>query len=738
MEAADMETSSATSRAPNPACPFESGVRADKINFPDVLEVLPLRDAASDGETDAARRAGDGEEEDNTRFALESLDVEDRRARDLADCTVEVVANTAPADLDVPEHAGGEDDAVEDDASDASSEDELAAAMRLAAAAAVEAEEIRCQKYFDEKEAAARVSGGRDPALCSPLWASDSPGGPADPAGAFGASPSSEGSSPAPSPGSPADSIWSPCGSVDDSLSPSVFQGAGEARRAESRLALAPPRRRPFGRGVRTRARFPRVDEGDEEAETKSGLYELFCRSAEEDADANAGKAKAKTALSTPARADARLPRDLDFAGISPIPNARLDADSPDARRERRAHARRRSLFDADEDGGVAAAIAAVAGDVSLDDSFVFDSPVATPAAPAHAPPRLARRGGNAKTRPRTGVGAEETAETATRLDPAEFDAAARASPPATPSPIRHRRACVSCGRSPPPGPVRHAVSSARDANTPGGAEGDEGDEGVLGDASPPRTEARFSRCGGSDADVSAAEDDDSARMDDSRDLARGTESVSVRASARRRHRLRAARSEPRARLASRAFGEKAETEKSAYAAFSETDFSARLEQQIAARRPPLTPTELAVRGMAMNLSGGRFATPSMPFSASQSARRKPLDVDTARFRFEAFAHGSVSETADEAAFLDDSATRGGARDDATWSGPIHRALAVSFTEPKTKEGVEHFATRDSFASSGRKLDFEHLRDVSNRGAPEEYPYAFAAELRRIVNTAAQ
>ena len=172
-----METSSATSRAPNPACPFESGVRADKINFPEVLEVLPLRDAASDGETDAARRAGDGEEEDNTRFALESLDVEDRRARDLADCTVEVVANTAPADLDVPEHAGGEDDAVEDDASDASSEDELAAAMRLAAAAAVEAEEIRCQKYFDEKEAAARVSGGRDPALCSPLWASDSPGG---------------------------------------------------------------------------------------------------------------------------------------------------------------------------------------------------------------------------------------------------------------------------------------------------------------------------------------------------------------------------------------------------------------------------------------------------------------------------------------------------------------------------------------------------------------------------------
>jgi hypothetical protein len=737
MEASGMETSAATSRAPKPACPFESGARADKINFPDVLEVLPPRDGASDGETDAARRAGDGEEEDNTRFALESLDVEERRARDLADCTVEVVANTAPADIDVPEHAGVEVAEEDDDASDASSEDELAAAMRLAAAAAVEAEEIRCQKYFDEKEAAARVSGGRDPALCSPLWAVDSPGGPTrDPAAAFGASPSSEGSSPAPSSGSPADSLWSPCGSVDerDRLSPSVFRSeAHEARRAESRLALTPPRRRPFGRGVRTRARFSRVDEGDEDAETKNGLYELFCRSAEEDVEANneAGTDKDKAALSTPLR---RLPRDYDFAGISPIPNVWMDADSPDARRERRAHARRRSLFDADEGGGVVAAIAAVALDVSLDDSFVFDSPVATPAAPAHAPPRLARRGGNAKTRPRTGVGAEETSGAAVRLDLAEFEAAAAPSPPTTPPPRRHPRACASCGRSPPPAPARHALSTARDAKARIEEAGDQ--RSVLGDASPPRIETRW--YGGSDADVSAAEDDDSARMDDSRDRVFGTESVSIRASARRRHRLRAARSEPRARLSSRR-GENAETEKSAYAAFSDADFAARLEHELAARRPPLTPTELAVRGLAMFPSGGRFATPTMPFSASRAAREKPSDVDTARFRFDEFANASVSDTTNKGGFLDDSATKGGARDDVTWSGPIHRALAVSFAEPKTKEGLEHVGTRDEgFANSGRKLDFEYLQDVSNRGAREEYPYAFAAELRRIVNTVAQ
>lgn len=736
MEASGMETSAATSRAPKPACPFESGARADKINFPDVLEVLPPRDGASDGETDAARRAGDGEEEDNTRFALESLDVEERRARDLADCTVEVVANTAPADIDVPEHAGVEVAEEDDDASDASSEDELAAAMRLAAAAAVEAEEIRCQKYFDEKEAAARVSGGRDPALCSPLWAVDSPGGPTrDPAAAFGASPSSEGSSPAPSSGSPADSLWSPCGSVDerDRLSPSVFRSeAHEARRAESRLALTPPRRRPFGRGVRTRARFSRVDEGDEDAETKNGLYELFCRSAEEDVEANneAGTDKDKAALSTPLR---RLPRDYDFAGISPIPNVWMDADSPDARRERRAHARRRSLFDADEGGGVVAAIAAVALDVSLDDSFVFDSPVATPAAPAHAPPRLARRGGNAKTRPRTGVGAEETSGAAVRLDLAEFEAAAAPSPPTTPPPRRHPRACASCGRSPPPAPARHALSTARDAKARIEEAGDQ--RSVLGDASPPQIETRW--YGGSDADVSAAEDDDSARMDDSRDRIFGTESVSIRASARRRHRLRAARSEPRARLSSRR-GENAETEKSAYAAFSDANFAARLEHELAARRPPLTPTELAVRGLAMFSSGGRFATPTMPFSASRPAREKPSDVDTARFRLDEFANASVSDTTNKGVFLDDSATRGGARDDVTWSGPIHRALAVSFAEPKTKEGLEHVGTRDSFASGGRKLDFEYLQDVSNRGAREEYPYAFAAELRRIVNTVAQ
>ena len=716
METAYKKTSAATSRASNPACPFESGARADKVNFPDVLEVLPLRDAASEGETDAARRAGDGKEEDNTRFALESLDVEERRARDLADCTVEVVANTAPADIDVPEHAGGEDVAAEDDASNASSEDELAAAMHLAATAAVEAEEIRCQKYFDEKEAAARVSGGRDPALCSPLWAVDSPEGPGDPAVGFCASPLSGGASPAPSSESPVDSLWSPRDSSDERFSLSVSHSAESGRR----LALTPPPRRPFGRGVRTRARFTPIEEDDKlkAAETKNGLYELFCRSAEEAADAIAGNEEANTALSTPERASAALPRDFDFAGISPIPSVRLDADSPDARRERRARARRRSLFDADENEGVAAAIVAVAGDLSLADSFVFDSPVATPAAAPSAPPRLARRGGNTKTRPRTGVGAEETSGAAVRLDHADFDAAAALSPPATPPPIGHSRVCPSCGRSPPPALSRLAFSPARDA-------------------SPPRSEARL--YGGSDADVSAsaAEDDDSAHMDDSRVRVFGTKSVSIRTSARRRYRLRAERSEPHVGLASRR-SQKAGTGASEYAALSHASFSARLEQQIAARRPPLTPTELAVRGMTMNPSDGQFVTPSMPFSASRSGRQKLLDVDTARFRFEAFAHRSVSETTDKAGFLDDSATRGGACDDTTWNGPIHRALAVSFTELKTKKGLEPFETRDSFASSGRKLDFEHLRDVSVRGANEEYPYAFAAELRRIVNSVAQ
>ena len=143
-----METSSATSRAPNPACPFESGVRADKINFPDVLEVLPLRDAASDGETDAARRAGDGEEEDNARFALESLDVEiDARA----------TSRTAPWRWWPPRPRTSTSRSTRAERTTpwktmprTPRPRTNSAAMRLAAAAAVEAEEIRCQKYFDE------------------------------------------------------------------------------------------------------------------------------------------------------------------------------------------------------------------------------------------------------------------------------------------------------------------------------------------------------------------------------------------------------------------------------------------------------------------------------------------------------------------------------------------------------------------------------------------------------------
>ena len=133
-----METSMRDVPRAGPACPFESGVRATRSTSPTFSRCFRARRGVGrrDGRrAPSGRRRGGGQHAIRARVAGRG----GSRARDLADCTVEVVANTAPADLDVPEHAGGEDDAVEDDASDASSEDELAAAMRLAAAAAVEA-----------------------------------------------------------------------------------------------------------------------------------------------------------------------------------------------------------------------------------------------------------------------------------------------------------------------------------------------------------------------------------------------------------------------------------------------------------------------------------------------------------------------------------------------------------------------------------------------------------------------
>ena len=102
-------------------CPFDSAARFDRINFPDVLDALPPRASAFGTPLNGirersrpTRRAEDGARDpvggfvdDDPRtpspyrgkLALEALDVEEARAAELADCTIEVLANSRPAPL---------------------------------------------------------------------------------------------------------------------------------------------------------------------------------------------------------------------------------------------------------------------------------------------------------------------------------------------------------------------------------------------------------------------------------------------------------------------------------------------------------------------------------------------------------------------------------------------------------------------------------------------------------------
>ena len=84
-------TESRADAAPRPggsACPFEGGARDDKIHFPDVLDVLPLREKAAPRfgrRASTPRGGGDGATSDCASassspwfpLALESLDVEE-------------------------------------------------------------------------------------------------------------------------------------------------------------------------------------------------------------------------------------------------------------------------------------------------------------------------------------------------------------------------------------------------------------------------------------------------------------------------------------------------------------------------------------------------------------------------------------------------------------------------------------------------------------------------------------
>ena len=134
-----------------------------------------------------------------------------------------------------------------------------------------------------------------------------------------------------------------------------------------------------------------------------------------------------------------------------------------------------------------------------------------------------------------------------------------------------------------------------------------------------------------------------------------------------------------------------------------------------------------------------------MPFSVSMSMDKPNAlanDVDTALRSFAPGFRNSHAKVLEETrvldknlsmthnasnAFLDDSATRGGVND-SQWGacdGPIHRALATSFSELK-----ETAAKVEKLAHRGRRLDFDGNENI----VKHDNPYAFIAEIRRIVN----
>ena len=396
-------TESRADAAPRPggsACPFEGGARDDKIHFPDVLDVLPLREKAAPRfgrRASTPRGGGDGATSDCASassspwfpLALESLDVEERRARELADCTVDVLANTAPADIATP--VPGLDAT---DGSDVDAETALA-------------EEARCQRYFDEKLQSATLAPGGDPVLASPAWIEIPARDPATSSSAeatpevatprrrFGALDALEYTPTSPLLRPPSLTRRRPLGRGMDA----VFAARASRLAAETEGAapLAPESLRDVVEEDRRERADPNASHRSSFESVKNGLYELFCATDSKESESEEVPPEVlgmATGVATPI---ASPPRD-GFAGISPIPNE----------------------LDEEEEGEGAEAVRALAG------RELFAPPVSSPRTPAcvspdpNASPPFAPRAN--KTRARTGEGVDEAesaalATSATRLD---------------------------------------------------------------------------------------------------------------------------------------------------------------------------------------------------------------------------------------------------------------------------------------------------------------------------------
>ena len=212
------------------------------------------------------------------KLALEALDVEEARAAELADCTIEVLANSRPAPL-TPIPIPAESDEID-------SEDELESARNLAARVA---DELRCQRYFDDKTAAARL--GRDPVLSSPAWIDARP----------------ETASPRGRMIDPRPKTTNPRPRRDPSPLPGVAPHLPRPPSTPPRGRGAAVSASPLGSLRSRRARRRRRSDASFES-VKNGLYELFCRSAEGDGrgarDEGGGEPEMRTDMRTETRAE--------------------------------------------------------------------------------------------------------------------------------------------------------------------------------------------------------------------------------------------------------------------------------------------------------------------------------------------------------------------------------------------------------------------------------------------------
>ena len=238
---------------------------------------------------------------------------------------------------------------------------------------------------------------------------------------------------------------------------------------------------------------------------------------------------------------------------------------------------------------------------------------------------------------------------------------------------------------------------------------------------------------GGSDADVSDAEDD-SARAEDDFDFGRHVSARTPparswsRARRRRRAQRRALRDASTSRDVFVGFPNAVADERiarettfvhtptrkaaglSSSATPSASGFAALLAARTEARRAKETPR-------------ATFVAPRFPFALDDSTRFAGTGSRAVRFDpspdAASFREPNAKTTS---SFLDDSAAR-------AWDGPLHKVLS-SFSPA----GRSEVPAQGKGFGAGKRLDFEERETEDSGRDAERDPYAFTAEIRRILD----